>query len=213
MMINAYDKTYLSKAQNSLGVMLDYAVNSLGFDIHLFFVKFIQSGIARRFSNGECSIIAGKSGKELVYEVLNILEEEILSPKNINSFEKTQDYWTGWALAYFQWQSSLSFEEIIEYIPIKEIQAMYTPFHEMDVRQFCDKMFELYRSRKPWTNLKIRRQLAGLTQKELAEQTGIPLRSIQQYEQRQKNINKAQTEYVVAIAKVLFCRVEELLEV
>ena len=53
----------------------------------------------------------------------------------------------------------------------------------------------------------------GLSQKDLAEQSGVPIRTIQQYEQRQKNINKASAEYIVALSKILFCSPEELLEI
>ena len=42
--------------------------------------------------------------------------------------------------------------------------------------------------------------------------TGIPVRIIQQYEQRKKNINKAQAEYLVVLARVLYCGVDDLLE-
>ena len=38
------------------------------------------------------------------------------------------------------------------------------------------------------------------------------MRTIQQYEQRQKNINKAQAEYLVMLAQVLYCQVTDLLE-
>lgn len=82
----------------------------------------------------------------------------------------------------------------------------------MDIRQFSDKMNELYRAAKPDTNLKLYRKKAGLTQKELADVSGVPLRTIQQYEQRQKNINKAQAEYLVMLARVLCCDVEAILE-
>lgn len=82
----------------------------------------------------------------------------------------------------------------------------------MDVRQFCDKMNELYRRANPETKLKLLRKSAGLSQRELAERSGVPLRTIQQYEQRQKSINKAQVEYLVMLAKVLCCDVDELLE-
>jgi len=34
----------------------------------------------------------------------------------------------------------------------------------------------------------------------------------QQYEQRQKNINKAQVEYLLMLAQALCCRVEDLVE-
>ena len=83
----------------------------------------------------------------------------------------------------------------------------------MDIRQFVDKMNSLYKEAKPETNLKLLRQNAGLSQRELAEQSGIPLRTIQQYEQRQKNINKAQAEYLAILAKVLCCEINELLEI
>ena len=82
----------------------------------------------------------------------------------------------------------------------------------MDIRQFTDKMKELYKSAKPDTNLKIIRNKLKLTQKELSELSGVPVRTIQQYEQRQKNINKAQAEYLVMLSKVLYCTVEDLLE-
>lgn len=54
---------------------------------------------------------------------------------------------------------------------------------------------------------------AGYTQKELALLTDIPIRTLQQYEQRQKNINKASGEYLYAISKVLGCEIKELMEV
>ena len=47
----------------------------------------------------------------------------------------------------------------------------------------------------------------------LAELSGIPLRTIQQYEQRQKNINKAQIEYLLSLSKTLCCNIEALLEI
>lgn len=73
-------------------------------------------------------------------------------------------------------------------------------------------MNELRHTAKPETNLKLFRQNAGLSQRELAEQSGVPLRTIQQYEQRQKNINKAQAEYLVMLSRALCCVVEDLME-
>ena len=82
----------------------------------------------------------------------------------------------------------------------------------MDILQFVDKVTAMYRAAKPETNLKLLRQKAGLSQRELADLSNIPVRTIQQYEQRQKNINKAQAEYLVMLAKVLYCEVGDLLE-
>ena len=52
----------------------------------------------------------------------------------------------------------------------------------------------------------------GLSQSELATQSGVNLRSIQMYEQRNKDINKANAETVYRLAKVLGCTMEDLIE-
>ena len=70
----------------------------------------------------------------------------------------------------------------------------------------------MYKAAKSETNLKLLRKKAGLSQRKLADLSSVPVRTIQQYEQRQKNINKAQAEYLVMLAKVLCCEVEDLME-
>ena len=211
-MIHAYDKVYLEKARISVGRMLDFSVNDLHYDIGDFFELFIKTGIAERFERGDFTLIAGMSGVELAYEVFEKAGIAIERVKPRYASDRSKEFWTGWALAYYQWYTSESFAEITKYIPIKDIVALYSPYHEMDIRQFVDKMNELYRKAKPETNLKLRRKRAGLSQRELAEQTGISVRTIQQYEQRQKSINKAQGEYLALLAKALCCNVEDLIE-
>jgi len=190
--------------------MFDYVVYDLDEDLSLFFQKFLQSKICSQFERGESTVIVGKSGVELALEVM---KDESLALKYRPAANRTPEYWCGWALAYFQWYTNLSFEEINNYIQISEILAMYSPYHEMDVSQFCDKMIELYNKRKNKTNLKALRLNAGLSQSELAEISDIPIRTIQQYEQNQKNINAAKAETVVKLAKALNCTVEALMEV
>lgn len=208
-MIHAYDKNYLSKAQNNLASMLDFAVYDLEEDLSYFYLKFLQSKICSQFERGESTVIAGKSGVELA---LDIIGDETLASKYRPAANRTPEYWCGWTLAYFQWQTNLGFKEINNYISISEILAMYSPYHEMDISQFCDKMIELYNKRKNNTNLKALRLDAGLSQRELAEISDIPVRTIQQYEQNQKNINAAKAETVVKLAKALNCTVEALME-
>ena len=211
-MIRAYDKVYLDKARTVLGRMLDFAVYDLHYDIAEFFNLFITSGTAARFESGDFSVLVGMSGAEVAYEVLsasNLAFERI--PPNYTA-NRSEEFWTGWALAYYQWETAMTFAEIIRYIPLRDIKALYSPYHEMDIRQFVDQMNTLYRAAKPETNLKLLRQKAGLSQRELADLSGVPVRTIQQYEQRQKNINKAQAEYLVMLAKVLCCEIEDIME-
>lgn len=212
-MTHAYDKLYLEKARTAMGCMLDFAVNDLGYDIDEFFKLFIGSGVATLFENGDSTVTVGMSGVELAYTVLDRsgIDYKRISPNY--TVNRSEEYWTGWALAYYQWYTSLSFSEITRYISIKDILSMYSPYHEMDVRHFVDKLTDVYKNAKPHTNLKLQRKKLGLTQKELAELSGIPLRTIQQYEQRQKNINKAQIEYLLSLSKTLCCNIEALLEI
>lgn len=208
-MIRAYDKNYLAKAQNNMASMLDFAVYDLNEDLTSFYKKFLQSKVSRQFERGESAVIAGKSGVELALEVLG---NEKLASKYRPVANRTPEFWCGWALAYFQWFTNLSFLEINTFIPVDEVLAFYSPYHEMDISKFCDKMIELYNNRKVYANLKKFRLAAGFSQSELAEISGVPVRTIQQYEQSQKNINAAKAETVVKLAKSLNTTVENLLE-
>ena len=60
--------------------------------------------------------------------------------------------------------------------------------------------------------LKVIREARGLSQIELAEASDMSLRAIQQYEQRRKDIDKAQARSVLRLARVLGCTMEDLLE-
>ncbi len=146
--IHAYDKLYLEQAMSVLARMLDYVVYDLKFDITEFFNLFISSGLARKFETGDPSVVAGRSGVELAYMVLETsgLKNNFIKPHY--SADRSEEYWTGWALAYYQWYTSLSFAEIIKYIPVSDIKDLYDPYHEMDIRQFCDRMNELYKAAK-----------------------------------------------------------------
>ena len=203
---------YLDKARTALGRMLDFAVYDLKYNLTEFFALFISSGVAERFGRGDFTLLVGKSGVELAYEVLERSGIEYERVKVNYTANRSEEYWTGWALAYYQWETALSFEEIVSCVPIAEICVMYSPYHEMHIQSFVDRMNAYYRALQPQTNLKKMRQKAGFSQSELAEVSGVPLRTIQQYEQRQKHINKAQAEYLVALSKVLCCEMEDLVE-
>lgn len=62
------------------------------------------------------------------------------------------------------------------------------------------------------TRLKTLRKASGLTQAELAQRSGVSLRSIQSYEQRYLDISKAETRVVNHLAKVLGCTMEDLIQ-
>lgn len=211
-MIHAYDDLYLDKARRSLAQMLDYAVYDLKYDIAVFFDLFISTGIASLFEKGDANTLVGRSGVELAWEVLNRsgITYEPIPPTGTS--ERSEEYWAGWSLAYYQWATSMSFADIVRYVPIREIVSLYHPYHEMDILQFVDCMNDLIHRAQPETNLKRLRTRSGYSQSQLAKVSGVPIRTIQQYEQRQKDINKAQAEYLIRLSSALDCNLSDLIE-
>ena len=61
-------------------------------------------------------------------------------------------------------------------------------------------------------NLKRYRTMAGLSQAQLAEMVGISHRTLQDYEQDRKHLEKAAAITVLRMARVLGCSVEGLIE-
>lgn len=211
-MMHAYDEMYLEKARIALGRMFDFVVYQLGYSIEKFFDLFISSGVSRRFENGDVDLLVGKSGVEIGYEVLDKTFGDVQPIEIEFTANRSEEYWTGWVLAYYQWMYGISFSKINEKISIRDILALYTPYHEMDIRQVVDKLDEMMINKDEDTNLKKRRKAAGLSQSGLAKEVGVSVRTIQQYEQRQKDINKASAERMLAFAKRLYCDVEDLME-
>ena len=89
---------------------------------------------------------------------------------------------------------------------------MYHPYHEMDISQFCDEMDRLYRMKYPERNLQRIRRSAHLSQRELAERSGVSARTIQELEQGRKDINRAGIDTLLPLAAALSVNVESLVE-
>ena len=89
---------------------------------------------------------------------------------------------------------------------------MYHPYHEMDPVQFADAADGIRRRKEMITRLRMYRERMGLSQSELARESGVSVRMIQHYEQRQKDLNKAQMKTIWLLAKALHCSMEDLME-
>ncbi len=212
MMIHAYQEIYLSKAQSVLGDAFDYAVNVCGIPGTDFIKLFTASQVSKRMENGEPAYLMGKSGMETAREVVVETKGIELRIELHEHFERSIEYWIGWAVAYYQWFSGRKFSEIFEVVSFEELQKMYYPLHEADISKFVDIVDARVKEYFSETNLKRIRSIYGCTQAELAEMSGVSLRSIQMYEQRNKNINKASVDTIYRIAKALGCTVEDLIE-
>lgn len=205
--MNAYSDFYLSEAQDWLGEFLETSIYVLNFDLKEAWQRFILSRYSLLFGSGDPFTICGKSGSEVAF---NLCGKRIDKLPFI--YDRPPEYWLGWALAYYQWQKNIPFMFITNKVDIETILSMYQKYHEMDIHHFCNEMDRLLKLHRKETNLKKMRLLRGFSQKELAETTSIPVRTIQQYEQGQKNINKAQANYVLSLAQALNCSPKDILE-
>lgn len=211
-MIHAYRETYLSKAQSVLGGAFHYAVNTCGVSGSDFIKLFVASSVSKRMENGEPAYLAGKSGIEIVVEVIaETMGKEIDKEPQVQ-MGRSREYWIGWAVAYYQWFSSRKYGDIFKVVTFEDLQNMYYTLHEADISKFVDIVDKRMQEFFPETNLKRIRIGYGCTQAALAKLSGVSLRSIQMYEQRNKDINKASVETIHRIAKVLGCTIEDLME-
>ncbi len=233
-MTHAYDKILLDRAGGSLGRMLDYSAYSLHYDISAMTDLFIASGVASLFEHGDIRVIAGMSGVELSYEVLE--KSGIIFERTPPRYTKglSPEFWYGYALAHIQWETCLPFDQIVrsfspqvfisEYINSRLSFLDSLPFDISDRdrssgitafgRQYTDESVSHFiqittsginKGVTEETPLKKMRIKNDLSQSGLAKASGIPLRTIQQYEQRQKDLAKARAEYLIALSRALNC--------
>lgn len=211
-MTHAYQEIYLSKAQSVLGDAFDYAVNSCGLSGEDFVKMFIASPLSRKIENGEPAYLAGKSGIEIVMEIISDTTGKELVAEQKESIGRSKEYWIGWAVAYYQWYSARKFGDIFKVLTYEDLQNMYHSLHEADITKFVDIVDARMKEFFPDTNLRRIRTAYGCTQAELAKRSGVTLRSIQMYEQRNKDINKASVETIYRLDKILGCTIEDLIE-
>ena len=211
-MTHAYQEIYLNKAQSVLGDAFDYAVNSCKLSGETFVKMFTASSLSKKIENGEPAYIAGKSGIEIVMEVVLETTGKELTIESKESIRRSREYWIGWAIAYYQWYSARKFSDIFKVLSFEELQNMYPTLHEADITKFVDIVDKKINKFFPDTNLRRIRTAYGCTQSELSKRSGVSLRSIQMYEQRNKDINKASAATLYRLTKVLGCTMEDLIE-
>ena len=212
MTIRAYSELYLNDAQLLLANAFDYALNDCKLSPDWFAQVFAASKAAMEIERGNPAFISGKAAEEIVRDVLSSVFPNEEFPKAVFTQERTPAYWAGWALAYYQWFTARRFKDIFARIPLSDILAMYKVYHETDITGFVDDMNKKYDSVVFDTKLKKIREARQLSQNELAVMSGVKKRSIQLYEQKVNDIDKAQAHTLYKLSRVLGCTIEDILE-
>ena len=211
-MTPAYAELYLNDAMRAMGEMLDYAVHDCGCDGDLFFTQFLASGVAEQFERGNPKFVGGMSGVELAMEVVRKSGADMELPDAEAEYDRSPEYWCGWIVAFYQWYTGVSFREMSQIVFMTEIRKMYPTLHEASELKFVDTVNGIARRKKLPTKLRMLRKACGYSQKELAERSGVNLRTLQEYDNRAMDINRATGGTLTALSKVLGCQVEDLLE-
>ena len=212
MTIHAYQEIYLTNAQAALGDLFDYAINVLKLKSKDFINMFLASSTSKRIEKGDALYIVGKSGIEMLLDIVEETTNKKIEIDPIAQYGRSREYWIGWAVAYYQWYSSRTFKEIFDTVSFAEFEVLYTTMHEADITKLIDVINQQIKSNNKGTRLKRIRQGQKFTQAELAKRSNVSLRSIQMYEQQNKDINKASVETIKALAKALSCELEDILE-
>ncbi len=212
----AYDNFFLSGFMKNLGFAVDFAVNGCGLTCNSFYDFFIASKVAEAIESRSPRFICGCSGTELALSVFERVgfEASTSQKKAYERYDRSPEYWAGWILAFYQWETNISFAKIRDYVPFSQIVNMYNPLHEAPKEKFLNVMNKAIREKnlKKSTNLHNLRKAAGLTQKELSQLAGVNLRTLQQYEIGSKDINKASGQAINSLALALHCNFYDVME-
>lgn len=217
-----YSKSYLLEVMNNLGAAIDFAVNDLEFPLSKFWLIFASSKSARGIERGMPWALVGKSGEELVLLAceqagLNVKSDALLTPAeqvaaNVPiQMGLSQEYWCGYSLAFLQWITGFSFSQIESLLPIVSIAAMYPTYHEQSEERFVEAALKIIKRNNPTCGLKKRRESVGMSQSQLAKESGVGIRAIQQYEQGSKSLRRASYDSVERLAHVLRCKPKDLM--
>ena len=212
MKLKPYSETQLNRFMDKMGDAFDYAINDCNMYGNEFVKMFVASTACKKIESGEASYISGKSGTEIAVECVYEITDKALSVEPIEKFSRSAQYWCGWVACYYQWWSSRRYVDIFKAVSYEDMLGLYQTLHESSVEKIASVIDEKIMAVYHETNLKRIRTAYGCSQRELAEMSGVSLRSIQMYEQRHKDINKAQSDSLYRLAKVLGCTMEDLLD-
>ena len=208
----AYSEMYLEDAMRTLGEAVDFALCDQGLNSAELTAILSNALEMRQFERGMPRVICGMSGDELAREIIAGAGLKPVECRESYPLDRSPQYWAGWVLAYTQWTSSLCFIDLFEVAPLDWIIGSYHPLHEASEDKFAQIVIGKWnKAQAGKKGLKAARKAAGLTQKQLAAQSGIKLRAIQLYEQNQLDLRRASVSSALALANTLECTIEDLI--
>lgn len=199
----------LENSMDTLGSMFDFAVNNCKLNGDEYWNMFVCSGVAEQFEERNPKFVVGKSGEEIVYDVSSVIGKSINAAQTSQKLERSPEYWVGWALTQYQAKTNISYKSIHQLVSFDELLNMYKTLHEAPIEKFIEILNNKKNTNQ--TPLKLQRERMELSQSQLADISGINIKTIQAYEQRQKDIKLAKFETLQKLSSSLGCEIMDLL--
>lgn len=140
-MMRAYIEPYLKDVMRNLGVMAHFCINEYGLSPEKFSTLFAHSHVAEQISMGNPRFLSGLSGKELADMLIASSAEIIPSSASSDTYQISPEYWAGWVMAYYQWYTAKSFNQMYaDGQTYEKVLMMYYPMHEADLAKVVEAM-------------------------------------------------------------------------
>lgn len=139
--MRAYIEPYLKDVMRNLGVMAHFCINEYGLSPEKFSTLFAHSHVAEQISMGNPRFLSGLSGKELADMLIASSAEIIPNSTSSDTYQISPEYWAGWVMAYYQWYTAKSFNQMYaDGQTYEKVLMMYYPMHEADLAKVVEAM-------------------------------------------------------------------------
>lgn len=208
-MIHAYSELYIEGVMIKLGDMLEYACIDCAYDLDAFWQLFLRSRVSIGIENGNPKYIAGMSGVELAQIVMEEVDYNTDFAEPSWNSNRSDIYWCGWVLAYYQWYCAVSFKIISEKLTLRMLRKMYGTLHEADIHKCIDVLdnmaiINVKHTVREW------RQIRNWTQNELAQRAQLDISQIQRLEYGERKLENMTLKAALNIANALGVRIEQI---
>lgn len=214
MAVKAYDKKELPQVISTLGKAFEFAEKCLPEGAAGFYRRFANSSVAATCTGPDAHPEIGGSAIELVLDVNEdaSIDTLLMNEKRLSKHETGRLRWEAELVCRYQWETGFPFPAVYRTLTEERLRELHADYAELQPEEVVQKISVPETQEDSATNLARIRREHGLSQAGLAEASGVSLRSIQQYEQKKKDISHAQARSVYALAQALDCTMEELLE-
>ncbi|MBR3212357.1 MAG: DUF3990 domain-containing protein [Firmicutes bacterium] len=206
------ESSYMKDSMRVLGEAVDYAVNDCGIPIAPFLEMLVATETGECFRKRDPRVISGLSGVELVGEIFSKSGMGAGGPEPSIKTKASPEYRIGRALACYIVGMGCGLRELLRLVNADDLLKLSAKIPEGEEGEWITGIERIVRRRSRVSRLQTQRKISGLSQRKLAELSGVNLRTLQQYEIKTKDLSKASVSSVAALAEVLGCRVEDLLE-